>query len=197
MVRLFVLTFGFLGWAWFELSGGSEFEPGNNGLTLLAKVEAEPLPLTVTTASVSAVDVPEVTRADSGGADLATVSAASFPEQTRVVTVVPHPARPKATPVASEPVKLALAETVVKGETIVAAPVAAAEPVKIDYRTVTGNRVNLREGPGTSFGVVTQLRRGDDVEVLQDSGNGWVKLRAFDGNDIGWMSDDFLRIASN
>lgn len=39
MVRLFVLTFAFLGWAWYEMSGGSEFEPGENGIALLARVE--------------------------------------------------------------------------------------------------------------------------------------------------------------
>lgn len=191
MVRLFVLTFAFLGWAWYEMSGGSEFEPGENGIALLARVEVEDLPAaqpqTDVVAEAAPVAVPEVTRSTNSGVELAKVSAASFPQQTRVVTVVPHPGKVGAA-----------TNAVVKGETIAKPVVAASQPVvDVDYRTVTGNRVNLRAGPSTSYDVVTKLRRGDDVEVLQDPGTGWVKLRSFEGNDIGWMSADFLQVASN
>ena len=104
-----------------------------------------------------------------------------------MVTVVPHPGKVGAA-----------TNAVVEGETIAKPVVAASQPVvDVDYRTVTGNRVNLRAGPSTSYDVVTKLRRSDDVEVLQDPGTGWVKLRSFEGNDIGWMSADFLEVASN
>jgi uncharacterized protein YgiM (DUF1202 family) len=70
--------------------------------------------------------------------------------------------------------------------------VTAAAASAIDYRVVSGSRVNLRAGPGTDFGIVTRLVRGNEVEILDDTGAGWVKLRALDGNDVGWMSDAFL-----
>lgn len=195
MMRLILLTFGFMGWSWYELSGGSEFEPGENGLRVLAKVEAEALPEAKPVVAAVSEPKPVVTRAKTGVTELASVSAASFPETSKVVTVVPHPGRVKTV---EEPVRLASLETLVKGETLVnSETVTAAPEVKIDYRIVTGNRVNLRAGPGTSYGVVTKLLRGDDVEVLQDDGTGWVKLRSFDGNQIGWMSESFLEVASN
>ena len=66
MVRLCVLTFALLGWAWYEMSGGSEFEPGENGIALLARVEVEDLPAaqpqTDVVAEAAPVAVPEVTR---------------------------------------------------------------------------------------------------------------------------------------
>lgn len=195
MTRLFVLTFAFLGWSWYEMSGGSEFEPGENGIRALAKVESEDLPVVepqVTEVAETVVEPqPQVTRSTNSGVELAKVSAASFPQQTRVVTVVPHPGKIGSAGSAAS-------EAIVKGETI-AAPVlaAASAAAAVDYRVVTGNRVNLRAGPSTSYDVVTKLRRGDDVEVLQDPGTGWVKLRAFEGNSVGWMSADFLEIASN
>jgi uncharacterized protein YraI len=108
---------------------------------------------------------------------------------------VPHPGRIK-TPETVVPVVSNSA--VVQGDTLVGTSTTSVEPVvEIDYRRVTGNRVNLRAGPGTSFGVVDTLRRGDEVEVLQDPGTGWVKLRSFEGNSIGWMSGQFLQVASN
>jgi uncharacterized protein YgiM (DUF1202 family) len=65
----------------------------------------------------------------------------------------------------------------------------------VECRVVSGTRVNLRSGPGTGHAVVAQLVRDQEVEVLTDEGDGWVKLRALDGNDIGWMSGKFLAAA--
>lgn len=61
-----------------------------------------------------------------------------------------------------------------------------------DMRVVNGSVVNMRSGPGTSFGVIGQLRRDAAVEVLSDSGTGWVKLRPVDGGQIGWIADFLL-----
>ena len=66
------------------------------------------------------------------------------------------------------------------------------EAVSVDYRSIAGGGVNLRRGPGTSFAVISQLVRGDEVEVLSDPGAGWVKLRALKGNHVGWMAGNFL-----
>ncbi len=41
--------------------------------------------------------------------------------------------------------------------------------------TVTGSVVNVRSGPGTSYGIVTQVSRGTTVTVLSEAG-GWYKI---------------------
>lgn len=61
-----------------------------------------------------------------------------------------------------------------------------------DIRRVTGDRVNVRGGPGTSFDVVFQLLRDDTVEVLEDGGDGWVRMRAVASGDDGWIADFLL-----
>ena len=61
-----------------------------------------------------------------------------------------------------------------------------------DIRTVSGNRVNVRGGPGTDFGIVARLVRGDAVKIIQDDGNGWVRFEAVNGDATGWMADFLL-----
>ena len=60
-----------------------------------------------------------------------------------------------------------------------------------DLHRVTGNRVNMRNGPSTSYGVVGSLVRNERVEVLRIE-NGWAKLRDPNGS-VGWMSAKFLK----
>jgi hypothetical protein len=40
---------------------------------------------------------------------------------------------------------------------------------------ITANNVNIRTGPGTQYGVVTRLNRGDIVRAVRRAGN-WVLL---------------------
>ena len=61
-----------------------------------------------------------------------------------------------------------------------------------DIRVVSGNRVNVRGGPGTNFGVVGKLGAGDTVEVIEDNGAGWVRFRSVNGQETGWMADFLL-----
>lgn len=57
---------------------------------------------------------------------------------------------------------------------------------------VTGTRVNLRQGPGTSNAVVTQVTLGTEAEVI-DSRNGWMQIVTTDGAATGWISGKFLK----
>ncbi|WGW05187.1 SH3 domain-containing protein [Tropicibacter oceani] len=194
MTRVILVTFGFLGWAWYEMSGGSAFEPGTNSLMVLAPVEettiARPERVAIVSTKTETPPRPEVTRTTGMGTSLANVG-----NLTRV-------AAPWETGTAKADDIASLVNTVVaadEGSQVAAKPIMV--PVvsvasSIDYRTVTGNRVNLRSGPSTGFDVVTKLVRGDEVEVLQEDGTGWVKLRALRGSDIGWMSEQFL-VAGN
>ncbi len=58
------------------------------------------------------------------------------------------------------------------------------EPV-IAYLLVTGSRVNIRSGPGTSYGIIGQVEEGDVLEAMGES-NGWYKVR-FQGK-TGWIA---------
>lgn len=57
-----------------------------------------------------------------------------------------------------------------------------------DIRRVKGARVNLRGGPGTTFKVLASLGQDTEVEVLEDPGQGWVRLRPVAGGPTGWMA---------
>lgn len=179
MVRMVILTFAFLGWAWYEMSGGSDFVAGDNGVTLLARVEQGPVERGTPTADQPVT----VARADT--------SAAPLTDLTTAVALETEPRK-----LASLAGPVILSDAVAAPAPAVALAEPSAEPVEPDLRAVTGNRVNLRFGPGTNFAVVTQLLRGDEVEVLADEGAGWVKLRVLDSNRVGWMSGNFLA-ASN
>lgn len=57
--------------------------------------------------------------------------------------------------------------------------------------TVTGDRVNLRGGPGTSNAVVGQVGQGDQAEVLEDR-DGWYRIELANGSASGWIYGRFL-----
>ena len=62
-----------------------------------------------------------------------------------------------------------------------AAPEAVAAPgLDAGLWYVTGERVNLRAGPGTGNAVVGQMVLGDKAEVMDDQ-NGWYQVRTADG----------------
>lgn len=57
-----------------------------------------------------------------------------------------------------------------------------------DIRAIKGTLVNLRSGPGTDYDVIDQLSQNTAVEVLTDTGNGWVELRPVEGGATGWIA---------
>lgn len=59
---------------------------------------------------------------------------------------------------------------------------------------VTGSVVNIRKGPGTSYGVVTKTKAGQQFAVLEDSG-GWLRVRLHNGTE-GWISKDYVNVMS-
>lgn len=61
-----------------------------------------------------------------------------------------------------------------------------------DIRTVSGNRVNVRGGPSINYGIVSKLSRGEAVQILEDNGDGWVRMKPVDGGESGWMADFLL-----
>lgn len=61
-----------------------------------------------------------------------------------------------------------------------------------DIRAVSGTLVNMRSGPSTDFEVIDQLTQGTQVEVVSDSGDGWVELRPLSGGTTGWIAEFLL-----
>jgi len=177
MNKYLVIAFAFMGVWFYEASGGADFEPGDNSLVVFA----EPKPVTVG----SEPRIEMVARADTGAqlTDITPTRAKTAPQvdATAGLTLVTLEA-----PVEEPVVEPVAVETV---EPVVEAP-------ERDLRFVDGDRVNMRGGPGTDYEVVGKLLRDDMVEVLEDSGNGWLHLRDTASGQEGWMAD-WLVTAAN
>ncbi|MEP2532129.1 SH3 domain-containing protein [Shimia sp.] len=179
------MSFVFLGWAFYELSDGSEFEPKARSLP-----ETQPAP--VETIKLASHNTPKST-----GTEDAVLVASNAP-------VIPVPTvrrdlsqllgAPEPTPVT--PASLSALSTPVPDPTATA-PLAETKAVPAvlpkDIRQVRGSRVNMRGGPGTGYGVLATLKRGQQVIVLREPGNGWAKLKVIDTGRIGWMSATLLK----
>lgn len=57
-----------------------------------------------------------------------------------------------------------------------------------DLRTIRAARVNMRQGPGTDYPIITRLLTGDKVIVVDDNGAGWLLLRTVDAPHFGWIA---------
>ncbi|QBF30049.1 SH3 domain-containing protein [Thalassococcus sp. S3] len=190
MTRFILVSFLVLGWAFYELSGGADFEPrgrvaDNVDPLMDEQVATAPTELPAVTRAEPAalVEVPRVT---------ATLQPAISPEPAKVdlVTADDETTPPPVTLVSlgQSAEQFAQPLAVLEQDT---EQQAFLEP-EPDIREITGSRVNMRNGPGTSYGIITSLTRGTGVEVIDDAGNGWVKLRPVDGGQVGWMAGRFL-----
>lgn len=211
MVRFILVTFAFLAWVFYLMSGGADFDPDQ---ARLDHASSDPLkasePETERATDRSAEEA-EVTRVS---LDLTSVedvlngteetpAASRLPQQeVRSEPVLAGQTEPDSIEIIPSLVENATPETETAelgaGFLDLASPGAAASDgsaafgTTADIRVVTGTRVNVRGGPGTSYGVVSQLEQGDEVEVLDDSGTGWVRMRPADGGTVGWMADFLL-----
>lgn len=219
MARFILLSFAFLAWAFYEMSGGAEFEPASARLT---NVRDDPLKRTVTTAEVA----PDATRQSSdleanvtrvslnltsvqdvlsGGTTRPSRNVEPLPQVSNAAinTDQPEAVVTNASltsgelPASRDDEVAAIIPSLVDGADATAVVqvasignASATEPT--DIRAVTGNRVNVRGGPSTAFEVVTGLVRGDEVEILEDTGDGWVRMRPLDGGPEGWIADFLL-----
>lgn len=196
MARFIIVTFAFLGWAFYEMSGGAEFEPSKARLTDIRTDPLKPVVSTSGNDSVSAELETEVTRVSLNLTSVDDVLTDGGPRPARL---------PQQQDEATQAVAIAQPE---QGESVAIIPslVAGADASKVvevsataqpvssfdDIRSVSANAVNVRGGPGTGFGVVGRMVRGDEIEVLEDNGDGWVRFRSVDGGTEGWVADFLL-----
>lgn len=209
-MRVFILlSFLFLGWLYWELSGGADFVPGTvtaepdiapadgaggrDGTGPLATVTA-PDPDAAPVSLPAGAATPHVTRADTAPAALDALAAGTrtpLPESP----LAPGEALASIAPDLAGRIEEALATALVAPQTASGAAADAsaagdASGIPGGFRIVTGDRVNMRAGPGTGFEVVGQLVAGQRTEVLGAEGN-WLRVRGEDGTE-GWMSARYL-----
>ncbi|MGC3938381.1 SH3 domain-containing protein [Roseobacter sp. EG26] len=206
MKRFILLSFGFLGLAFYEMSGGSDFDAAAaRDAAILARsgtIETAELPR-ITTAQAT---VPS----DEAGEPSVTRVALNLTSLEEVLTDEPAAAteaEPEPTPQPFAPsveqfditpvgfgedaeVATVLPSIIFSGSSSQASSSAVTTPQ--DIRLVNATAVNMRGGPGTNYGVVTRLDRDTQVEVLRDDGTGWVKLRPVAGGPEGWVADFLL-----
>lgn len=162
MTRFVVLSLGFLGWGFYELSGGADFVPE---VAAVAEISApsqveEQVEIEESVAQTPVVEEPtaeSVSRADS---EMLLSVAASF-----------------------EP------ETVDEPEIV---EVIVSPPVVPDRRTVAAARVNMRSGPSTDYAVLATLPRGTKAEVLEVNLDGWARVLIFQTGEEGWIAERLL-----
>ncbi len=191
MWRFMLLTFAMLGWAFYELSGGSDYAPREGMLQAVAREPGQDVARAVSPPAASV----EIAQDGDGVVETAALGNDAF-------GVTLAAARDPAPEEASAPAR---AETpgAVAGASLFSDPVlpvtsagpAAPAPLAAppaDMRRVAGAAVNMRNGPGTSYSVLARLSRGERVEVLSDPGEGWVKLRVETTGRVGWMAAALL-----
>lgn len=200
MVRFILVTFVFLAFAFYQMSGGTDFDPEE---TRLARIEAP------TEIKQQSLETPVVVQADTLTSENVTRVALSLTSvddvepETGALRTIPAKATPEVDEIANTNGVSEEEPTVILPSLIVDRPVITrvdfgsdtendTTSVNFDVRSVTGTSVNVRGGPGTDFSVVNRLTRGDQVEILQDPGNGWVQMRPVDGGAEGWMADFLL-----
>ena len=203
MKRFILLSFGFLGWAFYEMSGGSDFESRSDQMARLNPKPAVQMaetaePEVIKTAFVD-TDPPlndadnDVTRIALNLTTLQDVlgeTDVAEPETMVASNINPDSGVPQnvGTVTSSMDTPAIIPSLIAPNDGITIALIQA----QGDIRKVSGNRVNVRGGPGTDFGVVTKLGRGSEVRVVLDNGDGWVKMQPLDGSPEGWMADFLL-----
>jgi hypothetical protein len=231
-MRLVIVSFFILGWLFWEMSGGSEFEPrpapermAEAAPETAARPASDPeaasldagrpaaraTPVAVSARPLTeprpeadpqpAADDTADTGPDRAVEINATVRAAlrqSLPAYMDIAANGYAPQAPAPAPQdRPEPDTLPAGATT-GGLISTALPeevaMAAAAP---QLREITGTRVNMRNGPGTTFEIVERLVLGDELEMLSDPGNGWLRVRLVDTGTVGWVAQSLVSAPLN
>jgi CRP-like cAMP-binding protein/uncharacterized protein YraI len=76
-------------------------------------------------------------------------------------------------------------------------PSPAATPSVPTRARITGDGLQVRIGPGTTYEVTTSLAEGDEVDVLgRDEVGDWVKV-SLDNGEEGWVTSEFVDVEGN
>jgi len=202
MNKYIVLSFAFMAFAFYELSGGDDFIPRKAELIAAAKAEQEAKEAERAAQLARTERQPSTLPAVVAEVSLRTVSEPTTPVVTEDGD---RPDVAQIKPDANAPLPTTLISLQQSGEMFArpltqlgSTPEQARPPLNLqplpptDLREVAGSRVNMRVGPGTTYDVVTSLPQGTAVEVIDSDGDGWVKLRTVEEDQIGWMAEYLL-----
>lgn len=208
MKSFIMITFGLLGFAFYEISGGADFDAD---ALRSSRVEAGPIdsasetqiaeakapvvePAQANPVLAAAVSEPEFETVSRSNLTLASLESPS--SDNRVSATFSTGSVVSSSDLIQAPSAIILPSLIAsndKVEAVVSATQSAQEAeIQAITRTVSANRVNVRGGPGTNYGVVNKLIKGQEVEIIADPGNGWVKMRAVQGGSVGWLADFLL-----
>ena len=182
MWKYLLLCFVMLGWAFFELSGGQDFEPA-----LATSISEVVAPSDDVDPIDRSFDREEVARAATDA--LRSIEFDDHEVAAAPVTVVTDAALWK---VSADTETSAIIENILDD---VVPVVAATVPSDENLYAVSVNRANMRNGPSTRNGVIAKLERGTAVQLLPSSSGSWVKLRVVETNRVGWISKKLLKKA--
>lgn len=198
MARFILVCFAFLAFAFYELSGGADFDADE---LRQSRVDAPPA---IETSDLEPIQVTRVSQTDPENVTRVSLSLTNVNDVLRPTTLRTKPAKvtPQADQAVSEEEPVIILPSLIVDRPVIkpvdfnadteAQKVAAIGTSDFDVRSVSGNSVNVRGGPGTNYSVVNRMVRGDKVEILQDPGQGWVQLRPVGGGTVGWMADFLL-----
>jgi hypothetical protein len=214
MWRFILISFGFLGFAFYELSGGADYAPAEGSLQVVMRDTPifAPAPAPQRETQMAEGEVPNIPEEAPAAADPAedTPPADPVPVRSAGIDSDAHDGfeislasldRPLngGSAMAQRPIARIgtfSAETLVQDVgrlPIQQALVTQQQPA--DIRQVKGSRANMRSGPGTDFAAVDQLSLGTQVEVLDRRG-AWVELRDLETGRLGWMADWLVSAAN-
>ena len=209
MWRFIFIGFAFLAFVFYEMSGGANF---NAEELRLSRVDGMPA---VETKDPETTQIAQTPRAEPENVTRVSLNLTTVNDVLRPTNLRTQRAKVTARNDEAEEVEQTVSETeplvilpslimdssaitpVTFGENREAQQIAAIAATAtatgdFDIRSVSGNSVNVRGGPGTSYSVVNRLVRGDKVEILQDPGHGWVQLLQVGGVPSGGMADFLL-----
>ena len=190
MKTFILLTFGFLCFAFYEMSGGADFEPASARVaaatpetseTQQSEAVVEPV------APAAAVQTAAITKIDTS----ASVTRVSM-NLTNVNAAVEKAVQQAQSGSTAQIIDSSETPQIILPSLIATTNNSNTDTSGGDVRIVSGNRVNVRGGPSTDYGIVSKLARGDEVRILEDNGDGWVRMQPVDGGEAGWMADFLL-----
>jgi hypothetical protein len=207
MWRFVLISFAFLGAAFYTLSGGADYEPAPNSLQAQARLpidqrigyvkppEPEPDQNSRALAEVETV-LEQLDAAEDDAEELSLTLASVRTDAAGILEA--EASRPKA-----ELLGMELPDTTFEIRTepeetdaaINAAIAAALGEVTFDdsqIRWVKEPIIDLRTGPGLTFDRVMQVSKGAEVAILEDPGHGWVNVQVVEGFQTGWVAEWLL-----
>ena len=214
MSRFVMVSFMFMGWTFYEVSGGADFAPPDRptaidvtkmppiadqhvtaaSLVTRPVIQPEQTPVLQPRIPQAAAALPDRPKADPDLRSRVVLSQIAAVGETTFGLGI----QTSTTPSNDTPVKLAslsggltsLSDNKIVSDTPVEPIIPLAQSV--DLRHVTASRANMRGGPSTRYAVVSKLDRDTAVEVLDDDGSGWLRLRVVDGEQIGWIAASLI-----